>query len=411
MTNITLFAQWANLNTGTSGNCFYSMYFIDADTGYAVGGFYSGTYHSTILKTTNGGTNWIQQTSGINNLLYSVYFTDANTGYTVGGSGTILKTTNGGSNWTAQTSGIVDLYSVYFPISNTGYAVGGYYNNSTILKTTDGGTNWAQQTSGVTNCLKSVYFTDVNMGYTVGDSGKILKTTNGGANWTIQNSGTNWDLSSTFFINNSTGFAVGGKYLWNPPNPYEFRLIAKTTDGGINWSSQTTTALSRFLYSVYFTDLNTGYAVGNVGTVIKTTDGGTNWIGQNSGTTAILYSVFFTGINYGYAAGSNFSGSYGGGCDTIIKTTNGGLQWIEEKNKKEFLKIYPNPVSEQLTIETTKLTKESTLTIVNVSGQELIRQNMKDSKTQLDISNLTKGIYFVKLITDKKVEVRKIIKE
>ena len=33
------------------------------------------------------------------NYLYSVYFTDANTGYAVGEGGTILKTTNGGGTF------------------------------------------------------------------------------------------------------------------------------------------------------------------------------------------------------------------------------------------------------------------------------------------------------------------------
>ncbi|MFA6925339.1 MAG: T9SS type A sorting domain-containing protein [Bacteroidales bacterium] len=74
-------------------------------------------------------------------------------------------------------------------------------------------------------------------------------------------------------------------------------------------------------------------------------------------------------------------------------------------------KIYPNHVSSQLTVETTPLAKERILTILNIKGQELIRKKLVDTKTQIDISNLTSGIYFVKLITDKTVEVRKIIKE
>ena len=59
----------------------------------------------TILRTTNGGTNWTSQSSGTTNHLYGVSFTDANTGTAVGGGGTILRTTNGGTNWTSQSSG------------------------------------------------------------------------------------------------------------------------------------------------------------------------------------------------------------------------------------------------------------------------------------------------------------------
>ena len=35
------------------------------------------------------------------------------------------------------------------------------------------------------------------------------------------------------------------------------------------------------LYSVYFTDQNTGYVVGDNGDILKSTDGGTTWTTQN----------------------------------------------------------------------------------------------------------------------------------
>ena len=50
----------------------------------------------------------------------------------------------------------------------------------TILKTTNGGATWTSQTSGTIYRLYSVYFTDVNTGYAVGDGGIILKTITGG---------------------------------------------------------------------------------------------------------------------------------------------------------------------------------------------------------------------------------------
>jgi len=84
---------------------------------------------------------------------------------------------------------------------------------------------------------------------------------------------------------------------------------------------------------------------------------------------------------------------------------------ISENSSLDNVKIYPNPTRSIIIIEITQLTKENILTICNINGQELIRQQVKDSKIQIDISNLTSGIYFVKLITDKTVEVRKIIKE
>ncbi|MFH1005001.1 MAG: YCF48-related protein [Bacteroidota bacterium] len=210
------------------------------------------------------------------------------------------------AQWLSQSSGTNNhLYSVYFTDANTGYAVGDY---GTIRKTSDGGSTWSAQTSGTPSSypLLSVYFTDVNTGYVVGYNGIILKTINGGSNWSAQSSGITGWLSSVYFTDANTGYAVG-----------EQGTILKTINGGSNWSAQTS-GIANDLFSVYFTNTNTGYAVGEQGTILKTINGGSNWSAQTSGTTDDLYSVYFTNANTGYAVGS-----YG----IILKTINGGSDW------------------------------------------------------------------------------------
>lgn len=80
------------------------------------------------------------------------------------------------------------------------------------------------------------------------------------------------------------------------------------------------------------------------------------------------------------------------------------------KNNFQMFKCYPNPANNFLLIELDK-TISGTLSISNLNGQELIRQQLKEIKTQIDITNLSNGVYFVKLITDKTVDVKKIIKK
>ncbi len=59
------------------------------------------------------------------NNLNGICLTDANTGTAVGGDGTILRTTDGGANWMIQSSGTTyDLNAVCFTDVNTGTAVG-----------------------------------------------------------------------------------------------------------------------------------------------------------------------------------------------------------------------------------------------------------------------------------------------
>src|SRR5581483_8657096 len=112
-------ARWVWQNPLPQGNTLYSGSFTDANTGTATGD------NGTIIRTTDGGNNWIIQSSGTTNTLYGVSFTDVNLGTAVGAAGTILRTTDGGNTWSSQTSGTTNgLLAVSFTDANTGTAVG-----------------------------------------------------------------------------------------------------------------------------------------------------------------------------------------------------------------------------------------------------------------------------------------------
>jgi photosystem II stability/assembly factor-like uncharacterized protein len=159
-----------------------------------------------ILKTTNGGINWLSQTSTTTQELSGCFMVDSNIGYAVGFSGTILKTTDGGQQWIQQASGTTsNLRSVSFSDNNIGYAVG---YNGVILKTTNGGTTWLPQSSGTTNNLFSVCFISAEIGTAVGTS-KILRTINGGEMWITQSVTFTGDLYDVDFVNPQLGWTVG----------------------------------------------------------------------------------------------------------------------------------------------------------------------------------------------------------
>jgi photosystem II stability/assembly factor-like uncharacterized protein len=258
-------------------------------------------YAGIILRTTDGGTTWTEQTSGTGNILYGVSVIDANTATAVGDFGTIVRTTDGGANWTSQTSGVsLLLLNVCFTDVNTGTVVG---FGGTVLRTTDGGANWTPQTSGTAFNLWGVSFVDANVGTAVGESGVIIRTDNGGSQWTTQTSGTETAINSVSFTDANTGTAVGGS-----------GLILRTTNGGADWISQSTGSIS--FRSVSFTDANTGTAVGDVGVMVRTTNAGVTWSNQISGTRNLLRSVYFSDANTGTAVG------YAG---TILRTTDGGI--------------------------------------------------------------------------------------
>ena len=175
-------ATWNSLPFGM--DCWLgSIYFTNANMGYAVGYPGSNWYQGLILKTIDGGASWDDYLPASTGVLHSIYFTDAYKGYAVGADGAILKTIDGGTTWDALSSGTNSgLGSVFFPDDNTGYALGYNYADSvqTILKTIDSGTNWTTLSIGSSIYLHSIYFTDANTGYGVGENGVVLKTINGG---------------------------------------------------------------------------------------------------------------------------------------------------------------------------------------------------------------------------------------
>jgi photosystem II stability/assembly factor-like uncharacterized protein len=389
---------------------------------------------------------WVPQNSGTNKDLNSVYFTDANTGYAVGDTGTILKTIDGGAIWTSQTAGTYyNLRSVHFPAADTGFAVGGSGWFGFIMKTVNGGDTWSivytsDSIIGGSNCaFNSVYFTDINTGYVVGGFSDIVgtlhplmfKTTDGGISWTAQSAGTETILNAVHFPVADIGYAVGADWSYG-------NCALKTINGGLSWEllplvCQNATSLfftatdtgyvscqgsdgasfwktinggadwfSIFIswnlfpqHSIYFTDANTGYCVG-VG-IWKTTDGGSSWNHQNGGGNSVHFPVADTG----YAVG---------GEGVILKTTNGGLPvGINDKTLiTESLKIYPNPANDNITIETPTL---GSISILNINGQQLHQQEITEPNTTIDVSNFPNGVYLVKLIGEKGVQVGKFIKQ
>ena len=289
----------------------------------------------TLSLMNSAMSQWVTLSSGTSINLYDVFFTDSNTGYAVGDSGIILKTINAGETWSALSSGTnYDLNSIHFPAPNIGYAVGDGYNGSVhegiILKTIDGGTTWTATFIAIGNevFISDVFSPDTITGYTscsrhiidMTYNPFIEKTMDGGTTWTyLDFVGPYIFVGSIFFTDINTGYAVG-----TAGHNAGVGLIAKTSDGGATWTGLSHPS-SWGLTSVYFTDNNTGFIVSGKGDIQKTIDAGTNWIALSSGTTSALASVFFPDANTGYAVGHNDTNSVG----TIVKTINGGTTWME----------------------------------------------------------------------------------
>jgi hypothetical protein len=73
--------------------------------------------------------------------------------------------------------------------------------------------------------------------------------------------------------------------------------------------------------------------------------------------------------------------------------------------------IFPNPVTDHITISASSIPTNSQLSILTMNGQQLITCKISQPETQLDISTLPGGVYIVKLTNDRTVIIRKFIKQ
>ena len=261
------------------------VYMLDTQTGWICGDT------GTLLKTNNGGQNWMQVNATVNDL-NSILFKDASTGVAVGDDGTIIRTINGGANWSVVASGTTEQFrKVSSGSGNTFFAAG---DNGLISVSTDNGATWNLKNAGTNLRFRGTAATASNKVWIVGENGVIKYSTDGGNNWSDQTSGiTNNDINDIQFINESIGFAGadGSNFIF-------------TTDGGQNWAPRNS-GIFFDLHGIYFQEANIGWGVSIVGTIFFTTDGGSSWTSQPCGSAFTLREAHFLHQGKGWTVGDN----------------------------------------------------------------------------------------------------------
>ena len=396
---------------------------------------------------------WIQQPSPTTKYLRSIFFTDSLKGWIGGDSGLIIHTTDKGSTWTTQYTGMqLEIHSIFFVNERKGYALSwefdatppNYYGTR-ILSTTNGGLNWSNYLYPDTNLfLNSIYFLDSLKGFTAGSEGKIYYTTDSGLNWTLSAVDSSqffsFPVESIKFVNSVTGYATGGAFDIAG-------MIWKTTNGGFNWRSVivgpepvmdlhifdemkilciggdfeygpsrtfTTNAGVNWTYiefgilgianSIAFRTSNEGWvSLGSVDSLLLTTDGGSSWSLEPAPDGSQIFDIEFTDRRNGWAVGNN---------GAILKY-NSKLININSNNSNIpqsviLFQNYPNPFNPSTKINYELRIKNYefvSLKIFDALGREvavLINQKQNAGRYEIgfDGSDFPSGIYYYTLTAD-----------
>ncbi|MFC1732467.1 YCF48-related protein [candidate division KSB1 bacterium] len=390
--------KWENLN---------NIHFSDHNNGWAFGmGGYPFSF--VILKTTDGGLNWIEQPSPHQlDIPASIFFTNPLNGWMVLSRNLlndlftkIMHTSDGGTSWNQQYYKNNNfLRDIKFIDPSNGWAVGGWYS-SLVVYTTDSGNTWTELPSISNQYLSKVEFVDYDRAWIIG-SQTILYTNDGGSTWNQQWSG-NSDLYDICFIDSLNGWVLGNIWQTVPEYPYD-GILLRTNDGGLNW---TVDSINIGANDIHFRDKNHGWLISGKG-IFCTSDGGNSWIRQTS---IPGNSLFFTDSLHGWAVGPGHS---------IRHTTNGGATGFNEitTSSSEYdINAYPNPFSFNITIEY-ELDQPGSVDILiyNQLGQQIEKISHRKKPTgkhkyKWNPTNLTNGLYYIRVKAGKEIATTKVIK-
>lgn len=244
--------SWAVRHEGSWHTRLNKVSFMDADTGAAVGWQTTGGLESGLLRTTDGGSHWTKAgTGGL-----GVHVNATGEGCLGGGSGGFAKTVNAFNTRTNGTGPNVAIRCTWTFDANTMIVAGGAVFGG-IYRTTNAGANWTQTLDVGNITISDLWFVDGLQGYAVGEYGDNYRTTDGGLTWD----------PLPLLSGSHTVFFLDALHGWTNNH--------RTIDGGDSWEPMGGTPQTTM--SIFFTDVDTGYAVSSSGQVVKSEDGGVTW--------------------------------------------------------------------------------------------------------------------------------------
>jgi photosystem II stability/assembly factor-like uncharacterized protein len=250
------------------------VYFLNRNLGWASSFNYSNSPFGTILlKTTNGGTDWIGEPYPEENMFINcILFMDSLNGWMGGNPHALVRTTNGGITWhqaeiDTSTLAFFPVMGIQFYNAKYGYACGGRFDIAGVIwRTSNGGDKWyaIDPTDAPADEVHALHIFDSlhvmgaggdpDFGYGVG----MIRTSDGGVNWEYEELGMQGLAINLDFRNRTEAWAPLGQ------KP----IFIYSLDAGLTWA-ETPTPDSTLINEVMFPDSLHGFAVGARGAVLK----------------------------------------------------------------------------------------------------------------------------------------------
>ncbi|GAB4286628.1 MAG: hypothetical protein Kow0098_02070 [Ignavibacteriaceae bacterium] len=382
------------------------LYFADSYTGWAGGG------EGTIIKTTNEGKDWHLQQSNVNTFIRDIYFLDHNFGWAITIRDTspfgteILRTSNGGDEWIKTDYPEINVFFnavIFFDTLN------GLLGGDIIARTTDGGLTWTESNldSVFVSTLpkKNFKFYNSQYGFACGGSidvaGVIWKTTDGGINWRTYGVAPE-PINDMLIIDSLNILALSGD-----PEGFFGVGVIRSSDAGETWDYEELTiqGLSFGLDSRNKNEIWSASAL----KFLHSEDGGISWTEIFPDSGIEIYDLTFPSESYGIAVGLN---------GVILRYSSPTSIDNKENIKSDQFTLfqnYPNPFNPTTVISwQTPVDGWQSLKIYDLYGSEVVTlvDEYKPAgryEAQWNADGYASGVYFYQLKSGRLIKTKKLL--
>lgn len=410
-----LHTRWQQLPNPTSIDL-KKCFFLNSTTGWIAG------REGLILKTTNAGTSWNQQQSGIPTDIIDIFMLDEQRGWALSFTNwvdtvtwwgaTILQTRNGGDAWTHERFQPEGRYfhTIMFLDTLNGW-IGGEFGD--LLNTTDGGTTWNPATVDSTEfgqvSIVNIMFFSESTAFATGGlfdiAGVVRRTTNGGLRW-VEYGVSPEPVYDLHRIDSLNLIGVSGDFEYGVG-------VVRSSDAGVHWEYEWLGIFGR-PSTLKFRTANEGWVATEIDPkLLFTSNTGATWHEVPSPSGKVIHDLVFVDSATGYAVGDS---------GTILRYVPAPTAVREQSNNMPsaivLMQNYPNPFNASTTIRF-RLNEESPLKlqIVNPLGQSVktlifgerlkagVHSYQWDGTTQSG-AEAASGVYFYQVITPVSVHTK-----
>jgi photosystem II stability/assembly factor-like uncharacterized protein len=376
---------WVSSSTGLANTKVLSL------TGNSTAEF-AGTDGDGIFSSSDNGMTWVPKSNGLLSFNITSLGKKLETIFAGTADQGIFSSDDNGTTWKpiTGTSGSAHAFLAKGTSVFAGVAPNGPYFPGEIYRLTNPGSGYTATALNFPHPVLSLALKGDSI-FAGTNDGKIYASANDGASWTDMSTGLSTSpVSSIVLLNKVLYASTSGSGVY------------KSLNNGATWTSTGNLGLT----DMYVNDLkfqsNTLFAGTQNKGVFRSDDGGAHWTDQNG-------NLKYLTINALDIRGTNlFAGTSG----AVWFRNSGVVTGLTEFTMNNNTMVYPNPATDQLTIEVVK-GSNTKISIVDMNGHlvfsDLQSGNTAGFKTELNVSNYNKGLYLLKIENGNEVTLKKFI--